>query len=193
MPCMRATRFHFELYFVSKLVMSRNKKLGNGASWNWAIIISYFGRPVRFSCKAASKTDVRGRCTPGPSFLTGPLPLTRINWHQCRHFLWDEFLFFLTVRVLFRQRVQLFRRLVAKDKEELGITRPSDDFLPHGTLITVQRTRLLEVKHLSLQLTWSLFRREAFCRQRIGILQNFITSCRLLYLICKFCIQLSDW
>lgn len=51
----------------------------------------------------------------------------------------------------------MFRKLVAKDKEELGITRPSDDFLPHGTLITVQRTRLLEVKDLSLQLTWSLF------------------------------------
>ena len=58
---------------------------------------------------------------------------------------------------MFRQRVQLFRKLVAKDKEELGITRPSDDFLPHGTLITVQRTRLLEVKDLSLQLTWSHF------------------------------------
>ncbi|KAL9980647.1 hypothetical protein ACROYT_G009257 [Oculina patagonica] len=43
-----------------------------------------------------------------------------------------------------KERVQLFRKLVAKDKEELGIVRPSDDFLPHGTLITVQRTRLLE-------------------------------------------------
>ena len=35
--------------------------------------------------------------------------------------------------------------MVAKDKEDLGITRPADDFLPHGTLITIQRTRLLEV------------------------------------------------
>ena len=50
----------------------------------------------------------------------------------------------------------MFRKLVAKDKEELGITRPSDDFLPHGTLITVQRTRLLEVKDVSLQLICSL-------------------------------------
>ena len=54
---------------------------------------------------------------------------------------------------LFLQRVQLFRKLVAKDKEELGITRPADDFLPHGTLITVHRTRLLEVMDVSLRLT----------------------------------------
>ncbi|XP_020631796.1 ubiquitin-protein ligase E3B-like isoform X1 [Orbicella faveolata] len=51
-----------------------------------------------------------------------------------------------------RERVQLFRKLVAKDKEELGITRPSDDFLPHGTLITVQRTRLLEDGYEQLSL-----------------------------------------
>jgi len=55
----------------------------------------------------------------------------------------------------------LFRKLVAKDKEELGITRPSDDFLPHGTLITVQRTRLLEVKDISLQLTCSRCEKQA--------------------------------
>lgn len=43
-----------------------------------------------------------------------------------------------------RERVQLFRKLVTKDKVELGITRPSDDFFPQGTLITVHRARLLE-------------------------------------------------
>ena len=42
---------------------------------------------------------------------------------------------------------------MAKDKEELGITRPSDDFLPHGTLITVHRSRLLEVRDFLLQLS----------------------------------------
>ncbi|PFX16681.1 Ubiquitin-protein ligase E3B [Stylophora pistillata] len=42
------------------------------------------------------------------------------------------------------QRVQLFRKLVTQDKEELGITRPSNDFFPQGTLITVHRARLLE-------------------------------------------------
>ncbi|XP_031572556.1 ubiquitin-protein ligase E3B-like [Actinia tenebrosa] len=42
------------------------------------------------------------------------------------------------------ERVQLFRECVAKDKEVLGITRPNDDFVPQGTLITVRRNRLLE-------------------------------------------------
>ena len=37
---------------------------------------------------------------------------------------------------------------MAKDKEDLGITRPTDDFLPHGTLVTIQRSRLLEVKYV---------------------------------------------
>lgn len=50
------------------------------------------------------------------------------------------------------QRVQLFRKLVTKDKVELGITRPSDDFFPQGTLITVHRARLLEVKHVFMSL-----------------------------------------
>ena len=39
---------------------------------------------------------------------------------------------------------------MAKDKEDLGITRPTDDFLPHGTLVTIQRSRLLEVKYVFL-------------------------------------------
>lgn len=51
-----------------------------------------------------------------------------------------------------RERVQLFRRLVAKDKEDLGITRPTDDFLPHGTLVTIQRSRLLEDGYEQLSL-----------------------------------------
>lgn len=51
-----------------------------------------------------------------------------------------------------RERVQLFRKLVAKDKEDLGITRPTDDFLPHGTLITIQRARLLEDGYEQLSL-----------------------------------------
>lgn len=51
-----------------------------------------------------------------------------------------------------RERVQLFRKMVAKDKEDLGISRPADDFIPHGTLITVQRTRLLEDGYEQLSL-----------------------------------------
>lgn len=51
-----------------------------------------------------------------------------------------------------RERVQLFRKLVARDKEDLGITRPTDEFVPHGTLITVQRSRLLEDGYEQLSL-----------------------------------------
>ncbi|XP_032220444.2 ubiquitin-protein ligase E3B isoform X2 [Nematostella vectensis] len=43
-----------------------------------------------------------------------------------------------------KERVRLFRDFVAKDKESLGIARPSDDFMPQGTLITAHRNRLLE-------------------------------------------------
>ena len=42
--------------------------------------------------------------------------------------------------------MQLFRTFVTKDKEALGITQMSEDFTPHGNLITVHRSRLLEVE-----------------------------------------------
>ena len=51
------------------------------------------------------------------------------------------------LHVFFFQRVQLFREFVSKDKEVLGITRPYDDFVPQGTLITIHRNRLLEVSY----------------------------------------------
>lgn len=41
---------------------------------------------------------------------------------------------------------------------ELGITRPSDDFFPQGTLITVHRARLLEVKHVFMSLAVKKYR-----------------------------------
>lgn len=164
---MRAT-FNSVL-FQTFLVLEQKLNTEIGRHGTEKFIVCHVRRLIRSSCEAAGKVDLKRRCASSHSFLTRLrcsfyrsllnsshlYPFCKTLFVRRGPFCKTSFYLLFYVTFLFPQRVQLFRKLVAKDKEELGITRPSDDFLPHGTLITVQRSRLLEVKDVSLQLTCS--------------------------------------